>query len=287
MASRETNPTPTRQCEACAYLLIAETTRCAECGQPVAPGDSGRLSAFSYPARRWFWPATWTALVRPGWAMELARWPTKAPAPRLWAFALAWMGVVVVLWPVSVFTGICVIAWFAWPHQGFLDIAGESQKYLQRPQTWLRLWRWEGWNASRWCVLLGACGWIGGRWLLPHATEGQRGGASLALARLLMLAPWVVLAELMFLIGVWVDDPLVIPETATMFHTGEWRWDCWLMRVWLIRGALPSFILGAGLFHYVLELRWRLALPLALAFVPIALQLSVFWSFVYWRVVMT
>ena len=94
------------------------------------------------------------------------------------------------------------------------------------------------------------------------------------------LAPWLIVLEVAFLIGVWIESPNTVPEPSTGFVVGIfswdlWHWDCWLDRGWLIRGALPTFIAGFVFFASVLRW-WRVASVIAaLVLVPVALLLSV------------
>ena len=145
---------------------------------------------------------------------------------------------------------------------------------------WLRLWQWEAWSAGRWWLLFGA---ILLAWLalsIPLRRRLKLEPATATLARFLSFAPWIIVLEFAFLIGVWIKTPSVVPEPSTGFVVGIfswdlWHWDCWLDREWLIRGALPTFVAGAVFFMGVLRWRWPIAVVAAIILIPIALMLSV------------
>jgi hypothetical protein len=150
---------------------------------------------------------------------------------------------------------------------------------LSSAPYWSRLWQWELWSVGRWWLLFGA---ITGVWLISSSSflRSNAGRARQILARFLAFAPWFIVLEVAFLIGVWIESPNTVPEPSTGFVVGIfswdlWHWDCWLDRGWLIRGVLPTFIAGVVFFRQVLRWRWTAAVIVALIVVPIALLLSV------------
>jgi hypothetical protein len=96
----------------------------------------------------------------------------------------------------------------------------------------------------------------------------------------MLFAPWLLVLEVTFLIGVWIKLPILVPEPSTGFVVGIfswdlWHWDCWIDHGWLIRGAIPTFIAGCVFFGRVLNWHWLVAMVAAVILVPIALTLSV------------
>lgn len=133
---------------------------------------------------------------------------------------------------------------------------------------------------GRWWLLFGTITllWVAvslplKRWLKIGSTLG-------ILARFLAFAPWFIVLEVAFLIGVWINSPNTVPEPSTGFVVGIfswdlWHWDCWLDRGWLIRGALPTSLAGTVFFAGVVQWRWPFAFFAAMLLVPVALMMSV------------
>lgn len=143
---------------------------------------------------------------------------------------------------------------------------------------WIRNWQWELWAVGRWWLLFGV---LTALWLIASApirfrlTHAQHGWA-----RFLAFTPWFIVLEMTFLIGVWIESPLTVPEPSTGFVVGIfswdlWHWDCWLDRGWLIRGAMPSFVAGIVFFRGVLQWWWSAAIVAAVLLVPIAILHSI------------
>ena len=108
------------------------------------------------------------------------------------------------------------------------------------------------------------------------------------LSRFLAFAPWLVVLEMSFLIGVWLRGPTTVPEPSTGFVVGIfswdlWHWDCWLDRGWLVRGAVPTLLAGYVFFARVLRWPRPAALVAAAVLVPLALMLSVACTVAYQR----
>ena len=167
------------------------------------------------------------------------------------------------------------MAYYSWENAGNSVVEAFSSGGY-----WLRLWQWEAWSADRWWLLFWAIliGWLLAsapfrRWLKAEPVPAT-------LARFLAFAPWIIVLECCFLIGVWIESPNTVPEPSTGFVVGIfdwslWDWDCWQNRGWLIRGAVPTFVAGTMFFLNVLRRQWPWALLAALLLVPVALLLSV------------
>jgi hypothetical protein len=207
------------------------------------------------------------------------------PAPSLVSglvTAIVSMITLVGLWPAAREIGLNAsllslqpTAFYSW------EMAARSvTEAFSSPRYWLRLWQWEAWSAGRWWLLLCA---ILLAWLLvsaPFRLWLKSESASATLARFFAFAPWIIVLEYCFLIGVWVESPNTVPEPSTGFVVGIfnwnlWHWDCWLDRGWLIRGAVPTYVAAVVFFTNVLRRRWPFALIAAVALVPVALVLSV------------
>ncbi len=147
-------------------------------------------------------------------------------------------------------------------------------------ELWTRLWSWELWAVGRWWLLFGTLTLL---WLtisLVRSREARMPHMLNTLARLLAFAPWLIVLEMTFLIGVWLHSSNTVPEPSTGFVVGIfswdlWHWDCWLNREWLIRGAVPTMVVGYMFFTQVLRWRWPLAVVAAVLLVPVALWLSI------------
>jgi hypothetical protein len=156
---------------------------------------------------------------------------------------------------------------------------------LPSAEYWLRLWQWELWSVGRWWLLFSTLtiAWIVIS-LAIRRSDIKAAGATVA--RLLAFAPWFIVLEVLFLIGVWIQSPNTVPEPSTGFVVGIfswklWHWDCWLNSGWLIRGALPSYIAGVVFFSTVLRFPSPASLVVSLLLIPIALLLSVAWTVAY------
>ncbi len=216
----------------------------------------------------------------------LGLWPPE-PAPSLaagLATAIISMLVLVGLWPLMREIGL-VLSLLAWQPIArytytWADAGRSMSEAFFSSRYWLRLWQWEAWSAGRWWLLFGA---ILLAWLalsMPLRRRLKLEPVSATLARFLAFAPWIIVLEFAFLIGVWIESPSTVPEPSTGFVVGIfswnlWHWDCWLDRDWLVRGALPTFVAGAVFFAGVLRWHWPAAIVAAIVLIPIALLLSV------------
>ncbi|MCI0360033.1 MAG: hypothetical protein L0211_16270 [Planctomycetaceae bacterium] len=216
----------------------------------------------------------------------LGLWP-PAKAPSLGAgltTAILSMITLVGLWPLVREIGITLslLAWqpianytYTWA-----DAGRSMSEAFYSGGYWLRLWKWEAWSVGRWWLLFGVIlfAWLAAsapwrRWLKAEPVPAT-------LARFLAFAPWLIVLEFAFLIGVWIGSPSTVPEPSTGFVVGIfswdlWHWNCWRDREWLIRGALPTLVAGTVFFAGVLRWRWPVAVVAALILIPIALMLSV------------
>ena len=189
--------------------------------------------------------------------------------------------VVVGLWPVIRELGL-MFALASYRSDVFsLEYAGSSMtEAFTRSGYWLRLWKWELWSFSRWWLLFGGMLLL---WMVvsaPFSGRPANARRTCFLARFLAFAPWLVVLEMVFLIGVWIREPNVVPEPSTGFVAGIfswdlWHWDCWLDRGWLIRGAVPTLLVGYVFFARVIGWPRPVGLIAAVILVPIALMLSV------------
>ncbi|HXT60640.1 MAG TPA: hypothetical protein VN699_18510 [Pirellulales bacterium] len=185
------------------------------------------------------------------------------------------------LWPAIREIGLLMALVLAWPLDQIWDYATRSiPETFLRGEYWLRLGRWELWSLGRWWLLFGA---VLSLWLVlssPFRRWLRCEPWSRTLARFLLFAPWLVVLEVAFLIGVWIESPNTVPEPSTGFVVGIfswnlWHWDCWMNRGWMIRGALPTFVAGCAFFTQVLRWRRLATMIAALLLIPIALMLSV------------
>jgi hypothetical protein len=149
-----------------------------------------------------------------------------------------------------------------------------------------RLAHWELFSIARWWFFYAVISllWLAASW--PVRGKLALEPASHCLNRLLAFGPWIVVLEIAFLVGVWFWNPMVVPEPSTGFVQGIfswklWHWDCWKGIVWLQRGMVPTFLVSAVFFCYVLRWRPCAAVAAAACAVPLALMLSVAWSVWY------
>jgi len=256
----------------------------------VRTGLVGQYWPWQHPA-----DGPWRALA---WPRRIGRWLGLGrvdDAPSLAAgacVAILSSLVVVGLWPILREVGLqFAIAskepeLFTWERAASSIIeCATSRRY------WWRLWQWEAWSLSRWWLLFGgiAAAWmvigeLAGWRRVSHREEASRSPRNASgwptLARLLAFAPWLVLLEMTFLVGVWISSPNTVPEPSTGFVVGIfswdlWHWDCWLNREWLIRGAIPSLVVGYVFFRQVTAWPRSAAAIGAMALIPVAIAWSV------------
>jgi hypothetical protein len=149
-----------------------------------------------------------------------------------------------------------------------------------------RLFRWEFFSLLRWWILFGSLAtlWVAVTW--PIRKRYNFDSPSQCYSRLLAFAPWLVVIETAFLVGVWTHSPITVPEPSTGFVEGVfswnlWHWDCWQGVVWISRGFIPTFVVTALFFRNVLRWPWLFAAAPAACAIPVALMLSVAWSVLY------
>lgn len=255
-------------CPHCGYLLIGLVSRtCPECGTPLADD----LSIYR-PSRR---PPPWWS----EWRLRFCGSPRRVTVGRAATFAAIVFVVSILLWPV-VREGLLLCAVGS---QWWARLTGITLGHLVELQRLEMVWIWQAGALARWWVLLG---------FLALALHGlsdrrvcQRVGlhARERLSRLLLMAPWFVLVEVLFFVGVWLDRPGIVPEPSTLFFCGTWT-DCctvWLRRVWLLRGVVPTLLIGAVYFRAVMCWRWPATIAGAVLFIPVALSLSAAWTLCY------
>ncbi len=176
--------------------------------------------------------------------------------------------------------------------EGFtwVDATHSMMTVFSPGKHWVQIWQWEAWSLSRWWLLFGALvlAWLAVSAPFKRWLKTER--ASSTLARFLAFAPWFILLEVVYLIGVWIACPRIASEPSSGFVVGifswdMWYWDCWLDRGWLIRGALPTFVTASVFFVEVLRWRWPYAVVAALVLVPIGLMLSVACSVAYFQLI--
>jgi hypothetical protein len=189
--------------------------------------------------------------------------------------------VVVGLWPMLREVGLQFAITTTQPEIYTLEDAAHSiLECATSSRYWLRLWQWELWSLGRWWILFGGMTalWLAAR--TPFSWRTTRDRPIRVVARFLAFAPWLVVLETTFLIGVWISSPVTVPEPSTGFVVGIfswdlWHWDCWLNREWLVRGAVPTLVAGSVFFARVLRWPWPAAVIAAVSVVPVALLLGV------------
>jgi hypothetical protein len=195
--------------------------------------------------------------------------------------ALVTTGTIVGMWPLIREFGVTLAVAFDWGTDQAWKTAQGMPNTFRSSRYWLSLFKWELWAVGRWWFLFGAITLL---WIFVSTLRERRPRSQLGsdlLKRLLLFAPWIVVLEVSFLIGVWIADPQpVVPEPSTGFVVGIfnwklWHWDCWLDRGWLIRGAAPTFVAGTVFFRTVLRWHWLAVVVGALCLIPIALTLSI------------
>lgn len=146
-----------------------------------------------------------------------------------------------------------------------------------------RLTQWEFYAILRWWCFFGllTAVWLVVAWPLRYRWNLEP--MSACVRRLLAFAPWLVVLEIAFLIGIWTRSANVVPEPSTLFAEGIfswnlWHWDCWKGADWINRGMVPTFAIATLFYSYALRWRWAPAIAAAACSVPLALMLSVAWS---------
>lgn len=221
--------------------------------------------------------------------------------------APSWAGAGPLLVSAVAFSGLLAGAWFAWRLLAALtasSIAGEMYSHqnwgywqahwddlFRHPPDFMGIAATMAWSLSRWWLLFGvitiAGGVTRGRDIVPVAP-----GETLA-ARFLAFVPWFAALEFGDLVGAWVWDPrdffpVGLTGSLGLFQPNESYgvnlvgWTNAARGYWLLRTAVPTFLVGLVYFRRVLGFRgpWRMALAAAL--VPAALSVSVIWSWLFY-----
>lgn len=292
-AAGRTNPRdaePPPRCPECGYVLLGLPSRtCPECGFEFG-NDLDAYRGYQ-PPRTWqrgqpFRPlrGIFAVLRHPVRTLAVCDNPQRVTLARAAISAGLVSIALVVTWPViregGQFVACGVLRWRdpAFWSSVFSDAFLGT---LLDPRTWLRLCHWELWSIARWWLMFGALaislGALGG----GMSRTSQRSVIATVLCRLLLFAPWVALLEIGYLLGVWIDEPQVVPEPSTFFALDWTHWAVWPQRSWLIRGILPSAIVGYLFFRAVLGWRRATAIVWAIIFIPIAIYASIAWSILY------
>jgi hypothetical protein len=206
----------------------------------------------------------------------------RATTRRALAFAMCVSLLSVALWPVVVTAGLLaagtIVFWG--PYWGRYMASDIGLRSFRRVFYSPGLWKWEAWSLARWWLLFGVLTLSVHGWKRLRTRACRQPSSSERLRRLLLFAPWIFALELGFLVGVWIDNVAVVPEPATLFVSG-WSWTRWLWRDWLVRGVVPTVLVGTLFFRHVACWRWPRALVAALILVPLALNLAVAWSWLW------
>ena len=188
------------------------------------------------------------------WAPHLVLWLAGAAQPPLFrsAVPLAVVStlVLVILWPYLREFGLAVSMMISegvvsgWP-----ILTAIPNILTDHGRQW-RVCRWEAWAMLRWWLLFGAWAtlWLIASW--PLQTRCKLEPPADCYRRFFAFAPWIVLLELLFLVGVWIDSHNTVPEPSTGFVEGIFSWD--LCALGLLEGrGLDHPRLAANLDHRV------------------------------------
>lgn len=217
-------------------------------------------------------------------------WQAGTAEPPSWkssvTIAVTCTLITVLLWPLLRELGLAIAQMVARNVAAGMPTLEEIPKLMVTPAFLWRLSRWEMFSISRWWYVFSLLmiAWFLISW--PWRDRFQLEPISATVRRLLAFAPWLVVIEVAFLVGVWTLTAQVVPEPSTGFVEGIfswnlWHWDCWKGRVWIGRGLVPTFIIGSLFFMTVLHWRWPAAIAAAACLVPLALMLSVAWMVLY------
>jgi hypothetical protein len=225
----------------------------------------------------------WWAPYRLLWQAGAAKAPTFRMAIPI---ALICTLLLPILWPFLREFGLALALWLSHGYTQDWPTLAAIPRLMTNGSFLARLFRWELWSILRWWLLFGAwtAAWLAIAW--PLRRRWQIESAPACYRRLLAFAPWFVVLEIAFLVGVWTQSPLTVPEPSTGFVEGIfswdlWHWDCWKGSGWINRGFLPSWISATFFARFVLRWRWPAAVAVAACVVPLALVLSVAWTVLY------
>lgn len=285
-------------CLQCRYTVTGIADRCPECGAGLPLDRTLLRPGMSTPwSERWLaalWPGVMEAVRHPRRSGEACQSAGRVRGSRAAIMAATVSLIIVAIWPIVRNLGL-----FASVAISERSSLGRSWSYLVvrslgRPGAWTRLWQWELWSLARWWILFAALAsalvWL--RRLRTTPSLGarplawrERGPIVEALCRVALFSPWMLALELGYLAGVWLDDSHVVPEPSTIFVTTP-RWDSWLRTVWLWRGVAPSVLVGLVFFRGTLGWRWRTAVIGAAVLVPLAINWSIVWSWLWLKLVL-
>lgn len=161
-------------------------------------------------------------------------------------------------------------------------------------EPWIYLAKWEAWSLARWWLLFGSLTavWLGASAAIRSVTrtssnESAQESVTVTVRRFLVFAPWLVLLEVLHLVGVWIyRGANIVPEPGTLFVVAVfswdlWNWGVWRDELWLVRALLPSAVVSAAYSRSVLRWPWIAAVVGGLLLAPAAITLSIAWSVLY------
>jgi hypothetical protein len=182
------------------------------------------------------------------------------------------------LWPVwrEVAWDVSFPATNPWTRANISMVLQDWRTIARDLAYWKRLWTWEAWSLARWWLLFGLLA------IVTTPLSRREKPRTESAIRLLRFAPWLIVLEFGYLVGVWIArKEAVVPEPSTIF-TSEWGIRkfgiLFYVPFWLTRGGLSSFVVGLAFFRIVPGWRWGEAILGSIALVPVAVGLSMFWS---------
>jgi hypothetical protein len=274
------------RCLHCDYSLAGlALARCPECGAAV-DRDGPPVLLFRRGLIRSLPGVLWSVMWRPTATLGLCRWRRAVPGRDAAGFALAFMALVILGWPIIRRLLSFVALSMVWGPAGAAraELSAATWGRLGNVNLWMFMLSWHVGAVLRWWVLFGLIAMVWA-WRTPRRGSAERGRMADMACRLALFTPWIVVIEVGYLVGVWVaEGPQVVPEPSTVFMT-RWRWDNWLRTVWLVRGVAPTLGVGYVFFRAVIGMRWWTALIGAVVLIPIAINLSLGWSWVWVHVV--
>ena len=274
------------RCPSCSYELTGlEALTCPECGTALERDfsryrPSARHSPWVAVSPLRIWRSVPIVLFRPGLAFDRCRNASDLSARGSIAFALILSLLTILPW--GAWRELAVWCEFAsrhWSDAGasyFRDLFNDA---LTSRRFWIRLMQWESGSLLRLWLLFA---------ILMLLVSGPRRDVGMALRRLFLFDPWLIVLELTFLfVGAFVCR--CVPEPSTLFYS-DWQsveWKTVLFEDWWLKRALvPSFVIGVVFFRYVILLRWRMAAPLGLLVYPLITYLTILWSGMYLLVIL-
>jgi hypothetical protein len=267
-ANHNYDDTDAPRCPSCDYSLTAlPGSTCPECGGALeADREQYRPSRASTPwslhPPQLFVRGVWQVLRHPVRTLDRCASPRQVTVRRALAFALLCSGLTALSWAIVREFGLCVAMslgspgsrWFEW-RELFTDV-------LQSPLRWRHVVVWEAWAILRWWFLFALIAFLPSG--AASAPPGSRSIRQERALRLLLLAPWFTVAELMFLAGVWIArGPSIVPEPSTLFAVWPISLKVvWTDPTWLTRAVVPTIIVGLVFGQAVMK--WRRIPPSSL-----------------------